>query len=218
MWTHLLVTLALAQTFDGSGATTAPLRTDLADPIFGHGGARWSPAGGAVLGQAVSNPLVRELRDGDSVTFDPILGSMIGMEFSGYGPLSRRVDLAISAPVWVTADGTSTGPAIGDLHTFVPVRVLSTIPLELAAIPFLRLPTGADQRYLGDPIGGGLLASAGTRRGMWFAHMDLGFDVGGATQNPDWPGSVRAGVAGRSCKPWTGRSIATIAWYRADKA
>jgi len=195
MLPHLLLAFAYGQTFDGSGAAAPPLRADVTDPMFGLGGARWAPGGFSVVGQAVSNPLVRELQDGDELVVDPILGSLFGAELSGYAPVADRVDLAISAPLWATADGETTGPAIGDVHAWVPVRLVSAFPLELAAVPFLRLPTGPDARYLGDPLGGGLLVSAGTGVGPLFAHADLGIDAGSSTEADAWPGGVRGRFA-----------------------
>ena len=195
MTLSLIVSLALGQTFDGSGSPAPPLRSDVSAPVFGLGGARWTPGSVSVLGQAVSNPLVRELQDGGDVVLDPILGSLLGAELSGYGPVADRVDLAVSAPVWVTANGETSGPAIGDVHAWVPVRLVSAFPLELAAVPFLRLPTGAQDRYLGDPLGGGLLVSAGTGVGPVFAHADLGVDGGASSGAEDWAGGLRGRYA-----------------------
>ncbi len=195
MLPHVLLALAHAQTFDGSGSAAPPLRADVSDPVFGLGGARWSPGGVSILGQAVSNPLVRELVDGDTTVIDPILGSLFGAEVSAHAPVADRIDLAISAPMWATADGETTGPAMGDIHAWVPVRLVASAPLELAAVPFLRLPTGPDARYLGDPFGAGLMVSAGTTAGPVFAHGDVGLDAGAASGADNWPGGVRGRFA-----------------------
>jgi len=186
-----LAPAALGQTFDGTGMVLPPVAEDPSVPLLGLGGAPADGGSVSLLGEAATNTVVQELRDGDQVVIEPVVGSLFGVGLSGSAPVHRRVDVGLSAPVWLATDGLDRGAALGDLHLWVPVRVVDRGPVRLAAVPFGRLPTGPDARYLGDPAGGGLLASAGVSAGPVFAHGDLGFDVGGATAAPDWPGAGR---------------------------
>ena len=187
----ILVSLASAQTFDGTGAVVPPGAVDPTVPLLGFGGAPAEGGTVGLMGEAATNTVVEELRDGDEVIVEPVVGSLFGVGLSGAVTAHRRVDVALSAPVWLATDGLATGPALGDLHLWVPVRVLDRGPVRFAVVPMVRLPTGPDARYLGDPAGGGLLSSVGVRGGPLFAHADLGLDVGGATGADDWPGSAR---------------------------
>jgi outer membrane protein OmpA-like peptidoglycan-associated protein len=190
-----LVTPAAAQTFDGSGPVVPPLGVNVADPLLGWGAARPGTASVTVLGEGATNPLVYELRDGDRLLLDPVVGSLFGANVQARGTVSRWLELGASLPVWLATDGIATGAAVGDAHLWAPVRAYSHERFRVAVVPFARLPTGPDARYLGDPAGGGLLGSVGVEQGPLFAHADLGFDAGAPTGNDDWAGSVRARFA-----------------------
>lgn len=192
----LLATTAHAQTFDGSGPVVPPLRVDPADPIFGFGAAPAESASLTLLGEAATNPLVYQLQDGETTTLDPVVGSLFGANLSGRGSLNRWVDVGVSLPVWVATDGVATGAAVGDAHLWVPVRAYQSDSLDVSVVPFFRAPTGPDARFLGDPAGGGLLASVGyDGLGPMILHGDLGFDGSPSTESADWPGSVRGRFA-----------------------
>ena len=203
MWWMFPYGVAHAQTFDASGSALPPQRPSLSAPFAGFGGAPADAASASLTLEAASSTLVRQLVDGDTVVSEPVVGSLFGAQLAARANVHRRLELGLSAPVWLAAQGVADGAAAGDMHLWAPVRIVDRGPAAVAVVPFVRVPTGADARYLGDPFGGGGLVSVGLDGERLFAHADVGLDVGGPTDAPDWAGGARGrgaldvGIGGR---------------------
>lgn len=189
---HLSVRVALAQHFDGSGVVPAPDTAATHDGLLGWSAQFPGAPSIDVTGWLADEPLVRRVTDGPTVIDRPVVDDLYGAAIGAVVPASQRVAVAARLPIWLGSAGSAGGGAApGDATVAVPLRVTPGDRARLVVVPGLRLPTGADARYLGDPgLGGSLVASGGLRAGPLGAALDLGLGVGPGTGTPDWPGGA----------------------------
>ncbi len=187
----LVIGNANAQTFDAHGPNLPPDGASVGDPVFGAAGGHTGAPVFTVLTQAANGLLVDRISDGTEITDIPVVDSAFGLELGAAAGLTGPVGLGVSAPVWFLSQGeTQGGAAFGDTSVWVPIRLLST-KARLGLIPFVTVPTGANQRYLGEPgFSGGGLVSGGYTFGPMLANLDLGIDATGRTDVPEWPGGA----------------------------
>ncbi|MDP2307961.1 MAG: OmpA family protein [Pseudomonadota bacterium] len=156
----------VAFTDDPSGALQLSLPTKLNPGSFYLG----------VLGEYAEAPLVRVNADG---SVDEMLDGVVALNLSGgWAPLSR-LRLDVSAPVFVTSTGPNgpNGFAMGDVRLAANVVILDGT-FGLGVVPFVDLPSGRDDAWLGQSTvsGGGLVAArvgagkvhVGASVGTWF--------------------------------------------------
>lgn len=182
MW----LTLAHAQGLDMHGRHVVPSDQDLDDPLHAHRAETQRPGAvsASVLFEYADSPL-EEIDGRTGETRRLLLGRMAGTWLGVHAGLSRRVGLGLAVPLWARTerDGQVDGFAPGDLRVHVPLTLVA--PDEghdgfgLAVIPFLGLPTGDAERWLGDGVvtGGGSLA-LGVRHGPISVGTDLGLRTG----------------------------------------
>jgi len=196
--TVLSVTWAVpVAAFEGQGAPAPPATgthpaSTLAAPVGPVAGS-WTVQG---VVQAVGSPLVLTESDGGEPVERCLLCTVVGVTAAGQIALGDRFGLGVVAPTypWAAGDETS-GPALGDVTLWAPITLLRRGDGGVALRPFVSLPTGSAQRYLGDgSVGGGLLASGGLRTGpvRWVA--ELGADV--ADRDVVGAMELRTGVGG----------------------
>ncbi len=137
----------------------------------------WSPRVGAAgtwsfgaLFEVADSPAIQgQLVGSDDYQPVDVLGSVAAMNLGGWFGVHERLAVGAVLPVFfaTTSDlqGIGGGPALGDTYLRVPVGlVLPGVEggFGISAVPWLQLPTGAQQRFLGDPgVGFGVLAVAG---------------------------------------------------------
>jgi len=188
----LIISLSFAQGFDATGPNLPPDGASVRDPLTTFGARPLGTGAITVMGEGGSGLLVREVRDGPFVRVEPVLDSVFGANIGGTLGLGDRFGVALALPVWAGANSeSSTAPALGDMHLWFPVSLVHRPgAFGLSVVPFARLPTGARDRFLGDPIGGGMLVSTAVHRGVFTATADLGLSASAATGSEDWPGGL----------------------------
>jgi hypothetical protein len=120
-------------------------------------------------------PLVAQTASGERLV---IVDNVLALNLSGAVALHERVRLDVAAPVFLLADGTNGGgAALGD------ARVASTVVLlapgngtpGLGVVPWLDVPSGPEQRFLGKTgMGGGVAAAATLELGDLTVNGNLG--------------------------------------------
>lgn len=175
----LLSPSSLAATgYDSHGFTLVPSDGDLDDPLE-----LWRPEvqvgrsfGLSGLFEYAKAPLVQYQYTEDGLVGTPLVDNLFGLNLGGSYALNRRIAFTLAMPVWVNADDITgdSHQALGDLRLAVPVGLL--IPDEgealnegtnakgfmLSAIPFIDLPSGSSDLYLGaDGFGAGATVAAG---------------------------------------------------------
>ena len=201
----LLLSLALAaEGVDATGALTPPREGDATQSVYA-----WQP-GGVTGGTATvglragwaTGLLVRELVGAGDTLEQRLLGSATGLELGAAYAVHDRVSVGLTAPVWLATTGdTGGGPALGDVHLWAPVRLVSTDGgLSVGVLPWVDLPTGNASRLVGDTVvHAGALAAVGLDAGPLAVALNAGLEVAG---DPEFeqlqPGSsaVFAGAAG----------------------
>ncbi|MCA9567384.1 MAG: OmpA family protein [Myxococcales bacterium] len=192
------LTAALAQTFDASGPAVPPDGASAADPLTTFGGRPVGDGAVTVLAEGAYATLVREVRDGPYVRVDPVVESLFGMNLAGTFGVTRRLGLGATLPLWLgTTTEVGSGAALGDMRIWAPYS-LTHEPGDhgISVVPWIRLPTGADARHLGNPFGIGVLASVAKRAGPLLATSDIGLEGGPGTRSPDWRGGLTGSFAG----------------------
>jgi hypothetical protein len=188
---------ASAQGFDGHGSTPPPDGPHVADPILGYGGAITGPPTFTVWTATATSPLVERITDGKKVTDVPVIDDLFGFEFGFASNIDGRLGAGVSLPVWFASDGQiGTGPAIGDITLWAPVRLVHTQRQRLGAVPFILLPTGPEARFLGESgFGAGALVSGAADAGPLLGSLDAGLDSVAASGYEEWPGGLHARYA-----------------------
>jgi len=183
--------VASAQTggVDGHGQVPPPVEPDPASPLtvlspYNDRRGAWSVGG--VL-EHVQDPLVevRLLEPGAPAEF-ALLDEVYGVNLGARYALHERLGLSLVAPVWMAAAGEvgAGGPALGDVHLWLPVGLILNDPdtaegFGLSAVPYLDLPTGASSRFLGDTaVNLGVVGVVGYGLGVLSMRGNLGIGVG----------------------------------------
>ncbi len=188
----ILGDVASAQTLagvDGHGEVPPPTDPAVTSPLtiwapYNDRARAWS-AGGVI--EYVNAPLVQYqlLAPGDP-TEVKLLNNVFGVNLGARYAVVRRFGVGVTAPVWFVSGGDpgGGGPALGDLHLWAPVGIVLTDPdtaegFGLSAVPFIDLPTGASDRFLGDTaLNVGVLGVGGYNVGILATNANLGIGVG----------------------------------------
>lgn len=183
---------ASAQTIagvDGHGYVPPPSDPAVTSPLtvwspYNERARAWSVGG--VL-EHVNSPLVQYqlLQPGDP-TEVKLLHNVIGVNLGARYAVGSRLGLGITAPVWFTSEGEEGvgGPALGDVHLWAPIGLVMTDPdtargFGLSAVPFLDLPTGNANRFLGDTaVNVGMMGVSGYNIGVLATNANLGVGIG----------------------------------------
>lgn len=186
----LIATLALlawrpagAQEVDGHGEIPPAFDPSPRAPLTVQ--APWSAPQGSwsALGlfEVVDAPLVRYVQTGpDAAREEVILDDVVALNLAGRYALLDRFGLAAVVPVFLgTAGEVGGGPALGDVRLWAPVGLVLPEPsgkgFGLSAVPWASLPTGANERLLGDPgFGFGLDVVTGVGLGAVSGDLNLG--------------------------------------------
>jgi outer membrane protein OmpA-like peptidoglycan-associated protein len=171
----LLASLAKAQDvggFDAHGFHLAAHDGDLRDPLAVQRPAPFSQGDWFVadLGEYASSPLVLTENVDDSPDTEGVLTNVVAMNLSAGVALHDRIQVDLNAPVFLFTTGSDEaagGPALGDLRAtamLVAVRprpVVTGGGFGLGLVAHLDLPTGPEERYLGErTVAGGLRMAA----------------------------------------------------------
>lgn len=186
-------------------------------PVAAPAGA-WS-AGGIL--EFVDAPLVQyQLLDEGEPERVPVLDDLIGVNLQGRSTLHERVTVGAAVPVWFRSTGLDggQGPALGDLQVWAPVGVLlpdleTGTGFGVSAVPWFRLHTGAQNRFLGDPAPtAGLTGVGGLRTTRASASANLGVSGTGIAEFDNQVlggGRLHWGLAG-------GVRVATSLWVHLE--
>ncbi len=178
----ILSTSSPAWAFEGQGGAPPPASGD--SPALTLGAPTSPSQGGwAVSSQltVAGSPLVRTETDGGAPQSTCALCTVAGLGLSGQYGLTDQLAVGLTAPLYPWVQGADSGsPAIGDLGLWVPVTVVRSDAVGVALRPFLTVPTGSSERFLGDgTVGGGLLATAGVTAGVASGVVEAGVDLAG---------------------------------------
>jgi outer membrane protein OmpA-like peptidoglycan-associated protein len=122
---------------------------------------------------------------------------LAGLHLSGRYALTRRGALVVSTPVWWAQNTEGAGSALGDVSVASPwmLSPSGTPRIRITAVPWISLPTGSGNRWLGDSSAsaGGVVAVGG-EVDRWFWTANAGAERRG------WGsiGNVQPGLAGRA--------------------
>lgn len=144
--------------FGATGAPTPPGADDAREPLLGWRGVRPTQGTGTfgLTVEAASNPLVRTVvdpEDGSVLREEAVIADLLGLQLAGRYALSDRVELGVTLPLWVTSGVGNGAAGFGDLAVHVPVGLAEyegPVSAGLSVVPWVTLPTGAQQYYLGD--------------------------------------------------------------------
>ncbi len=184
-----LTTAANAQDggFDGHGYTQVPSDGDVTDAVN-----LWVPEaqesgtwGIEALFEYSKNNVVLIRGAGDNESRTSLLTNTVGVNLGGHVSLHERIAAGLSMPLWFTAGGDmgDGGPTVGDLRLAVPVGIVLRDPdassFGLSVVPALRLPTGNNDRLLGDPgVGGEIILAPGWGNDTWSITGNIGAGFG----------------------------------------
>lgn len=174
----LLPSALAAEPYNAHGFRLVPSDGDLHDPL-----AMWRPElqiprsfGLTVLAEYAKEPLVRYHYTDNGLAETPVIDNLFGLNIGGAYALNRRVALTLSMPVWANveaADGENYA-ALGDIRFAAPIGLvmpmnmdgenepLDSFGFRLSLVPFVNLPSGNEDLFLGSGgFGGGGLLAAG---------------------------------------------------------
>ena len=138
-------------------------------------------------------PLVAILPDGEKLQ---VVDNLVGLNLAGGGVVHERVRLDLSAPLYLSSVGLdgSGSTALGDVRLGGMVVALTEDDtdglLTVGIVPWLDLPTGPDERFLGQAgIAGGMLAAASTQVDTLTFTGNLGMQFNSALAQANLTGS-----------------------------
>lgn len=185
-----LSTASAASGYNAHGFMLVPGDGDLHDPL-----AMWRPEvqvqgsyGVTGLFEYARAPLVRYTWTADGLVEEPLLDNMFGLNVGGSYGLRRNLALTAAIPLYLSTQDVEgeTRPAMGDLRLAVPIGLIlpkdeaseeaaNAAGFLLSVVPFLSLPSGNEERYLGsDGVSGGAVVAAGFGRESWQVYSNLG--------------------------------------------
>jgi len=146
--------------------------------------------GAQAVFEYAEKPLVLHQYVGEERTMVPLVDNLFGANLGVQFGANPRFAFTAAMPVWFTSIGPEgvAGAALGDLRIAAPVSVLAPEPgvqgFGFTVIPFLDLPSGNLDRFLGAPgVGGGLLLASGVTTTNFHLTGNLGFE---GTQRVDY--------------------------------
>lgn len=210
----LAPTTALAG-FAAQGPTPPPTEGEVATPLLLWSGPYNSKGTFAadLLLDAADAPLLRWAEapgEPGVIEGEPLLDDVITARLGARYAISDRVSVGLTLPVVLShklfLGGNGASPNLGDAELSAPIALFRSSAGQnrsaIAVVPTLRLPTGAQNQYLGDDgPGGSLVVSASAASGRFDATINLGADVrlfeGEANVQPG-PGLIGGGAVGAS--------------------
>jgi hypothetical protein len=166
---------------EGVGFQPMALQADRHDPIELARPQTWTPwqgTAGLMLGYSQIG-LVARTDAGQSV---PLLENVVGLSSSATFAFHERIQGSMVAPVFLSVQ-TGEGPvtaAMGDVQLAAHGVVLTAEQgfgpdLALGVLPFVGIPTGDAERYLGQPgVSGGVRLTASSRFGLFAPTVNVG--------------------------------------------
>lgn len=139
-----------------------------------------------------------------------LLDDVVSLDLAGRYAILDRLGVGVVAPIFLGSSGSlGGGPAVGDVHVWVPVGLVLPDPgtgrgFGMSLVPSLSLPTGAAARLLGDrTLGGGLAFVIGHSFGPLSLDLNLGVEGTGAEELPSQQvgGAAFAAGAGLGIHP-----------------
>lgn len=176
---------------DAHGFVLAALDGDVRDPLYLQRPG-WFAAGDFFAGGVIEyakSPLRRVTVDDAGTELEDLsfVNDLFGVDLSAGVAVHDRVRLDVTAPIFFveTAEGEGAqGAGFGDLRASAMVQVIRPdgFPDDgafgLAVVPFLDLPTGRDQVFLGQPgLAGGATVAGTWERGPFTGVANVGLQV-----------------------------------------
>jgi hypothetical protein len=173
--------------FDGHGFRAAAVDADARDPLVvqrpgAFEGGAWFVGG---LVEYADSPVRVVTLDADGVSqYSNRLDNLMALNASGGVAVNERLRLDLSAPLYFAStgvDGGSQGAGLGDVRAAAMVSVLS--PGEdggvgFGVVPFLDLPLGDPEAYLGSGgLGGGAKFALTAELSQLTVTADVGFSA-----------------------------------------
>ncbi len=183
--------------FDGHGFSSVPGDGDLGEFI-----STWTPekqvpgsAGLSALFEYAESPLVGVEQTPEGMVRFPLVDNLFGVNLGAHVGVVDRVAVALSAPVWFVSTGPQgvSAMSMGDVRASVPLGLLvpedRSLGFGISVVPFVDLPLGAKDRFLGhSSFGGGATMALGYHTGA----VHIVGNVGGSAT----PGSELLNVGG----------------------
>ncbi|MCB9741852.1 MAG: OmpA family protein [Alphaproteobacteria bacterium] len=147
--------------------------------------------GAQIMAEFAQNPVVLYRREYNAREFTPypLLDNLFALNLAGTYSLHPKVALTATMPVFLTSSGadpitkevSTSGPAIGDLRVAAPIGIAMPDPgvegFGFSAVPFVDLPTGNQDRFLGSTgVNAGLLLASGYTDPRFHLTANLGFE------------------------------------------
>ena len=179
----------------------APYDGDVRDPLKVHRVGGWSGVqgfGGMVFEYA-EMPMSYCADDKCSEELD-VLDNVFAANISGgYAPIDR-LRIFVGAPIYIDSesDVTPGGGGFGDIRLGAQVAALvDDGPIQAGVVPWLDIPTGADDRFLGNSgLAGGAAVAGSAEAGPVTFSGDLGMQFDPASvSNVDGANSMLVGLA-----------------------
>ena len=164
--------------FDAHGFQLAPLDGDPRDPILVNRPGRFVQWEGYVgsIWEYASAPLVWVPADGDP---QAVVDKIVAMNLSAGLAVHDRVRLQVGAPIFYASTGVdgANGASMGDLRLGGTVAIVrqQNLGFGLAVSPWVDVPTGNDEIYLGNS---GLAGGASVGATQEFERITLSGDLG----------------------------------------
>lgn len=174
-----------ANTFDAHGFNIAPDDGHPMDLVT-----VWRPEAYTPMTFGVSatfayseKTLVRYEQVGDTFEPTPLVDDLFGANLGAHFGAHERFAVTAALPVFFTSLGPEgrQGPGLGDLRLAVPVTLFAPEPgitgFGFSVVPFLDLPSGSQDRFLGSPgVDAGAILASGATSTNFQLHANLGFE------------------------------------------
>ncbi len=179
----------------------APYDGDVRDPLRVHRVGGWSGVQGFAGGilEYAEMPMSYCVDDACSEQLD-VLDNVYAVNISGgYAPIDR-LRIFVGAPVYINSqsDVTAGGGGFGDIRLGAQVAaIVDDGPFQAGVVPWLDIPTGAEDRFLGNSgIAGGAAVAGSAEAGPVTFSGDLGMQFDPASvYNTDGSNSMLIGLA-----------------------
>jgi|GEM_PF-3302624 len=167
---------------DGHGFAPAPIDGDVRDPLVVHRVGGWSPQQGFVTGlfEYADAPLVwcaRSFNESGCLDEQALLDNVLALNLSGGYAITERIRFFGGAPLYLStaSDHSPGGGGIGDVRLGGQLAAFRNGPVQLGLVPWLDLPSGDADRYLGEAgVGGGVAAAGSVEAGPVTVSADVG--------------------------------------------
>jgi outer membrane protein OmpA-like peptidoglycan-associated protein len=187
--------------FDAHNLHIAPYDGHVADPIAVHrvGFFRQGQGFAGTLFEFTDRALIYRL-PGDAQPERVVLDNIFTSNLSGGYAIIDRVRVHAGLPIYYASTGLdgAQGGALGDLRLGATGVVARGDVGDFGVIPFLDLPTGAEDKFLGNQgLSGGFVLAGSLTAGIFTASADAGMRFVPAIDQRNLPGAdkVTGGIA-----------------------